>query len=151
MGLMSEHHKMTEGTRSAGLDERASGLNEIGAHYFVGWLISAGFQRPEVMAEIEWVLEDMETSPDLLHCWMKEDAVAVLAEASTGSIPQPEPEAQSVPCVNAPCLVADLPAPLPAPPNPLSSPVQFEPMPVRRSRFPGRILEILFGRSRVAA
>lgn len=148
---MSEQKKMTEGARGAGLDERASALNEIGAHYFVGWLISAGFQRPEVMAEIEWVLEDMETSPDLLHCWMKEDAVAVLAEASTGSIPQPEPEAQSVTCVSAPCLVADLPAPLPAPPNPLSSPVQFEPMPVRRSRFPGRILEVLFGRSRVAA
>jgi hypothetical protein len=113
----------------------------------VGWLISAGFQRPEVMAEIEWVLEDMETSPDLRHCWMKEDAVAILSDADSECVTPPEPEAQPVPCENAPCLLADLPAP----PNPLGSPVQFEAKPVRRSRFPARILEALFGRPRVAA
>ena len=147
MLLMSEHQNMTEEAQSAGLQERASGLNEIGAHYFVGWLISAGFQRPEVMAELECVLEDMETDPNLQHCWMKEDAVAVLPDAASECVPQAQPEAQPVPCADAPRLVADLSAP----PNPLSSPVQFDSKPARRSRFPVRILEVLFGRPRVAA
>lgn len=143
---MSEHQQLTEGGRRAELHERASDLNEIGAHYFIGWLISAGFQRPEVMAEIEWVLEDMETGPELRHCWMKEDAMAVLTDASAECIPEPGPEAQPVPCENAPRL-ADLTAPA----NPLNSPAQPDAKPVRRSRFPARILEALFGRARVAA
>ena len=137
---------MTEGARSAGLEERASGLNEIGAHYFVGWLISAGFQRPEVMAEIEWVLEDMETSPELHHCWMKEDAMAVLADAASEGATPPKPETQAVACENEPRLLAAIHAP----PNPLGSPVQFAFKPARQSYFPTRLWEALFGK-RVAA
>ena len=51
------------------LSRRAAKLSERGAHYFVGWLIGAGMQKPEMSAEFEKVLHRLENDPDLRHCW----------------------------------------------------------------------------------
>ena len=40
-------------TSNCELSERASRLNENGAHYFIAWLISAGRNKPEIRAEFE--------------------------------------------------------------------------------------------------
>jgi len=146
---MRDQTTKTLGTWSKELIERASGLNEIGAHYFTGWLISAGFQRPEVMMELERLLHDMENNPDLRHCWMKQDATAGPVITGNDSIlpSPPEPEAQVIPREISPRLVADLPAP----PNPLGSPAPIEHKRARRPLLPKRLLQALFGKPRLAA
>lgn len=144
---MEDSNIMVKESRIADLNKRTSGLNEIGAHYFVGWLISAGFQRPEVMAELEWVLEDMETDPNLRHCWMKEEAKAGPLNAATECVAAPEPETVPVTRESAP-LPAEV---LAAPPNPLGKIARCEAKPARRSLFPPRLLEALFGKPRIAA
>ncbi len=139
---MSELHTDTERARSAEFNARAYGLNEIGAHYFAGWLISAGFQRPEVMEQIENVLLDMETDPALQHCWGQETP-AVLREIETTEC-LPSSEAQ-VPVA----VLADTPqlSMLPAP----ATPERNEAAPARRPRILARILGTLFPKPRLAA
>jgi hypothetical protein len=64
--------------RGGDLAARASRLNEIGEHYFVGWLVSAGFQRAEIMTAIERVLREIDNDPALRHCTLQEDSTAAV-------------------------------------------------------------------------
>lgn len=71
------------------LSQRAAKLSERGAHYFVGWLIGAGMQKPAMMAEFENVLARLEVDPKLRHCWRdgaKMDVAAAPAEASIAAM-----------------------------------------------------------------
>jgi hypothetical protein len=78
--------------------ERASTLNSNGAHYFLGWLISAGTYNPEIMSELMRVLHAFESDHDLRH-WFKEapDAGTVAIRATEESAPPPKNEHQSAP------------------------------------------------------
>jgi hypothetical protein len=134
-----------ETTGNRGLSERASGLNEIGAHYFAGWLISAGFQQPELMTEIETVLQEMESDPGLRHCSVQE-APAVQATFATETIPSPEPQSSVASSVESPDSVA-----APAPPNPLRSFPPPEAASARRLPLAARIFASIFPRRRLAA
>jgi hypothetical protein len=80
--------------RGGDLAARASRLNEIGEHYFVGWLVSAGFQRPEIMREIERVLHDIDNDPALRHCTPQEDSTAAVPAPRNplAVVPHPEPK-----------------------------------------------------------
>ena len=64
---------MTKGTWNSQLSERASKLTEKGAHYFIGWLIRAGMDNPEVMAEFLRALKKVETDPSLRDCLKEEE------------------------------------------------------------------------------
>lgn len=63
------------------LSQRATKLSERGAHYFVGWLIGAGMQKPAMMAEFEKVLARLESDPKLSHCWRGNNEVVAEAPA----------------------------------------------------------------------
>lgn len=78
------------------LSQRAAKLSERGAHYFVGWLISAGTHKPAMMAEFEKVLARLEKDPDLSHCWRGfSNAETPAAAASACAVS----EAESIPAV----------------------------------------------------
>lgn len=66
------------------LSQRAAKLSERGAHYFVGWLIGAGVQKPAMMAEFEKVLTRLENDLELRHCWR--DAATVDVAASPAEV-----------------------------------------------------------------
>ena len=51
--------------------EKASKLNINGMHYFLGWLIRAGIQDRNIMAEFERLLHEAETDSKLRH-WFKQ-------------------------------------------------------------------------------
>lgn len=127
------------------LSERASGLNEIGAHYFAGWLISAGFQRPEVMTEIEAVLHDIENDGELRFCAVQE-ATAAHPATVTEILPPPETQTPAIACEESPRLAV-----VAAPPNPLRSPAHPESKPARRLPFPARLFSAFFPKRRLAA
>ena len=116
--------------RGGDLAARASRLNEIGEHYFVGWLVSAGFQKPEIMTEIERVLHDIDNDPALRHCASQEDSTAAPIAAQERSL---LPAAESP----LPAAVAIVP--------------RAEPKPARRLPFAARLLAAIFQRPRMAA
>ena len=140
--MQKEH---AEGTCSKELSGRASGLNEIGAHYFAGWLISAGFQRPELMMEIEAVLHDMENDRELHFCAVQE-ATAAHPAAATEILPSPETQTPAIACEESARLAV-----VAAPPHPLRSPAHPESKPVRRLPFPARLFAAFFPKRRLAA
>lgn len=75
------------------LSQRAAKLSERGAHYFVGWLIGAGMQKPAMMAEFEKVLARLEVDPELRHCWRELSNLETPAAASASAVL----EAESIP------------------------------------------------------
>ena len=134
-------------TKQAGEDlaARASTLNEIGEHYFVGWLVSAGFQRPGIMTEIERVLHDIGNDPALRHCTLPEVAEAPVFAVRARSLPT-APESAVVASGASP-----LPAAVAAPQNPLAVVPRPEPKPARRLPFAARLLAAIFHKPRMAA
>jgi len=92
------------------LSQRAAKLSERGAHYFVGWLIGTGMDKPEIATEFEKVLHQLESDPKLQYCWRESDRmgdVPVSAEQATFSIYQEQP---AIPSEAVPCLAEEEPA-----------------------------------------
>ena len=142
---MNDSQTNTDTTWITNLGARAAGLNELGEHYFAGWLISAGFQKPDVMAEIEALLKVMETDPALQYRPNAQDPMSVL-QAAGESIPSPVPQIPAVPCVDAPA-----PPAFSEQPCPLGDLVRFEQKPAKRLPFPARLLAAIFPKRRLAA
>lgn len=128
-----------------GLVALAAKLNEIGTHYFVGWLVSAGFQKPGIMEEIDRALQDMENDPALAHCTLQENPAAAMTTECERTLP---PAAASPAVAAAECAV---PADLTAPPNPLVAFPRPAGEPARGPRFVARLLAAFFHRPRMAA
>lgn len=125
---MAQQHTNTDDDWKSDLAERARRLNSNGAHYFVGWLLSAGFQKPEIMAAIEHTLRELETNPSLQHCWTPDIFVVPHAVDYTET---------------APCVVATEEA---TQSSVLSSPESCPPR-----GFFAKIIGNLFSRKRIAA
>jgi len=143
--MMNDIATPTETTGSRDLCERVSGLNELGAHYFAGWLISAGFQQPDVMTEVEAVLHEMEADPDLRH-WSVPEAPADGTTVATEIIPQPELQTSLESSGETPNSTA-----VPAPPNPLHGLPTPKTAPARRLPLAARLIATLFPKRRLAA
>jgi hypothetical protein len=93
---MNEDSKQTRQTWNSEHSQRACKLSERGAHYFVGWLIGAGMDKPEIAEVFEEVLAKMETDPTLRYCWRdgaSMDAVATPPEQVTFSVHTEQPVA----------------------------------------------------------
>ena len=149
------------------LSQRAAKLSERGAHYFVGWLIGAGIQKPAMMAEFEKVLARLEVAPELRHCWRDAanvDVAAAPAEVTVAAMSNAASEGQADVATEALSATAGNPAIVTkAPPAPVfeehvheharSGMVKFEtasdagPPPPERQGFFAKI----FRRQRVAA
>ena len=104
---MSEPDTTTEEPWDEQVRARTSRLNANGAHYLIGWLVSAGFQRTEVMAELDWLMDDMETSPEFQHCWMREAELGEVAAICDEASAVMEKQKQE----NEPCVLELLPRP----------------------------------------
>jgi hypothetical protein len=126
---------------------RASKLNENGAHYLVGWLISAGTQRPDVMTELERVLHEFETEPALQDCFAAEAKGSKTPREIEKSAPRPEKEKPAVNCETEPRPLAAVPTPTDfGKTNPTVTA-----KPERRSMFPKKLMQALFGKPSIAA
>ena len=93
---MNDDCKTTNRNWNGQLSQRAAKLSERGAHYFVGWLIGAGMDKPEITAEFEKVLRQIETDPKLRYCWREGDQtgdIPLSAEPATFSIFKGQPDA----------------------------------------------------------
>ena len=113
---MNELKSTTDATWIQQTQARAANLNTNGAHYLVGWLTSAGFQKPEVMAELEWIFDDIETDPQT-ECMRPRVRGTCEAEcAGTGVIPVIGLEEHASPPAVAALHLME--APLPAAPKP---------------------------------
>ncbi len=130
---------------NAELVSRVSRLNEIGAHYFAGWLVSAGFHRPEIMTAVESVLHDIENDPALRHCTLPEVATAAPIFAAE-RIPSPAVESPVIVAKEAPLPVAPV-----APQSPLAVFPRPESKPAKRLPLSARLLAAIFPRARMAA
>ena len=144
---MNAESPLTNRNWNSQLSQRAAKLSERGAHYFVGWLIGAGTDRPEISAEFEKVLRQMETDPKLQYCWREGDKmgdVPMSAEPAAFSIYKEEPAA----AIEAVACAAD---PVPAPEHPGSGRTQVETKPDRSPEFATGFFGRLFRRQRIAA
>lgn len=122
----------TNGTGRGDLSERAANLTETGAHYFIGWLISAGMHKPEIKAALDHVLAEFETDPGLRYCWKGTESTSVETVAAV------ESETSDVSSEQVPVLCEKNP----------------DPAPTERERHPplaARFMAAIFGKPRVAA
>lgn len=126
---------------------RASKLNENGAHYLVGWLISAGTQRPDVMTELDRVLQEFETEPALQDCFAAETKGRKTLRPIEESAPRLEEEKQVVSCETAPRPLAAVPM---HKDHGKTIPTVAA-KPERRSLFPKKLMQVLFGKPSIAA
>lgn len=126
---------------------RASKLNENGAHYLVGWLISAGTQRPDVTAELDRVLREFETEPALQDCFAAEAKGRTTLRAIEKSAPRSEDEKPVGNSEAAPRPLAAVPT---AKDFGKTSPTVTA-KPERRSLFPKKLMQVLFGKPSIAA
>lgn len=140
--LMSGQPTAAGRNGSAEFNARAYELNEIGAHYFTGWLISAGFQKPDVMEQIENVLLDMETDPALRHCWEQETPAALPTAEAAEILASAESQAPLASIADAPPISV-----MPAPATPACDAAAA----ARRPRILARLFGSLFPKPRIAA
>jgi hypothetical protein len=140
-------NKTTTDTFASDLIERASKLNENGAHYFVGWLISAGMQRPEVMTELERVLREFETAPNPQDCFAAEAKPTKKVRPAAKTVAPADETQPTVPRATGSQLhVNGSASEIPEKTSPPAS--------ARRQRqpsFPKKFLQALFGKSSIAA
>ena len=135
----------TTETRLCEMIARTSKLNGIGAHYFVGWLVSVGTRRPEMMAEIEAVLQKMETAAVLRQSPVQEPAAATANVATEIISPSDPPTAGTASDLNP------LHGAVSAPESPLRSLPLPEATPAAHLPFAARLFASLFQRRRIAA
>ncbi len=126
---------------SSELRERTAGLNVNGMHYLIGWVVSAGFQKPDVFAELEFVLDELQTAPDLQHCWIGGAEDGKTAPSHWNEIPPEAGHALTLDADTVPALpVVEQTGPAP------SEPVR-QPRRGKLSRILGRVRKVFKGRS----